>query len=83
MSCHKDGSPYTGGAVRRRFRKITVAAGIGAAWTPRELRHTFVLLTSDHAVPTQRISDLVGHKNTQDHRDGLPSPAQAGDPGRR
>lgn len=63
--CHEDGSPYTPQAVHRRFRKITAAAGIGTDWNPRELRHTFVSIMSDHGVPTQQISDLVGHKNTQ------------------
>lgn len=28
--------------VRREFRKITEAAGLGTGWAPRDLRHTFV-----------------------------------------
>jgi integrase len=63
--CHEDGSPYDDQAVRNRFCKITAAAGIGDDWRPRELRHTFVSILSDHGVPTQKISDLVGHKNTK------------------
>ncbi|HEU5029247.1 MAG TPA: tyrosine-type recombinase/integrase [Spirillospora sp.] len=63
--CHENGAPYSSGQVRLRFRKILEAAGIdGEAWCPRELRHTFVSLMSDHGVPIERISDLVGHKNT-------------------
>ena len=30
--------------VRRQFRAITEAAGLGRTWVPRELRHTFVSL---------------------------------------
>ncbi|MFB4314767.1 tyrosine recombinase XerC [Actinomadura sp. 21ATH] len=64
--CHEDGAPYTAGHVRLRFRRVLDAAGInGEEWTPRELRHTFVSLMSDHGVPIERISDLVGHKNTK------------------
>ena len=39
--------------------------GIDAdAWTPRELRHSFVSLLSDSGVPIEEISRLVGHKST-------------------
>lgn len=65
MFCHEDGSPYNAKAVRYRFRKIAKAAGIGEDWRPRELRHTFVSILSDHGVTTQKISDLVGHKDTK------------------
>jgi len=47
--------------VRRSFRRICAAAGIGEAWSPRELRHTFVSIMSDSGMPTERIADLVGH----------------------
>jgi integrase len=33
-------------------------------WTPRELRHSFVSLLSDHGVPIEQIADLVGHRGT-------------------
>lgn len=63
--CDELGAPYSDHQVRRRFRKILNAAGLnGAEWTPRELRHTFVSLMSDHGVPVEKISVLVGHKNT-------------------
>ena len=35
-----------------------------AAWTPRELRHSFVSLLSDADVPIEQISRLVGHSGT-------------------
>lgn len=34
-------------------------------WCPRELRHTFVSLMSDHDVPIEKISILVGHASTK------------------
>jgi integrase len=40
------GTPLDVHNVRRQFRVITEAAGLGKAWVPRELRHTFVSLLS-------------------------------------
>ena len=37
--------------VRRGFRAIVKASGIGGSWTPRELRHSFVSLMSEKGVP--------------------------------
>jgi integrase len=50
--------------VRREFRKITEAAGLGKNWAPRELRHTFVSLLSSSGMPLEDIAVLVGHKGT-------------------
>lgn len=51
--------------VRRSFRKVVDAAGLDPnAWTPRELRHSFVSLLSDAGVPIEQISRLVGHSGT-------------------
>ncbi|WP_267461540.1 tyrosine-type recombinase/integrase [Pseudonocardia abyssalis] len=48
--------------VRRGFRRVASAAGLdAAAWTPRELRHSFVSLLSDEGVPIEQIARLVGH----------------------
>ena len=47
--------------VRRSFRRICKAAKIGDGWTPRDLRHSFVSIMSDHGVPIEQIADLVGH----------------------
>ncbi|WP_242900661.1 tyrosine-type recombinase/integrase [Actinomadura terrae] len=63
--CHENGAPYDAPRVRRQFRRVLRAAGLDASeWTPRELRHTFVSIMSDHGVPIEKISDLVGHANT-------------------
>jgi len=62
--CTRNGKPLAAGNVRRAFRSITMAAGIGEDWTPRELRHTFVSIMSDNDVPIETIADLVGHRTT-------------------
>ena len=58
------GTPLDRHNVRREFRKVTAAAGLGTDWVPRELRHTFVSLLSSDGMPLEDIADLVGHKGT-------------------
>lgn len=58
------GTPLDDHNVRRTFRKITEAAGLGTTWVPRELRHTFVSLLSAHGVPVEAIALLAGHNQT-------------------
>ena len=58
------GSPLDDHNVRRQFRVITEAAGLGKTWVPRELRHTFVSLLSAHGVPVEAIALLAGHNQT-------------------
>ena len=41
------------------------AADIGANWTPRELRHSFVSLMSSSGVPVEEIARLAGHANSR------------------
>ncbi|MFI9843822.1 tyrosine recombinase XerC [Nonomuraea sp. NPDC051941] len=62
--CTSVGTQLDASNVRRTFRKITKQAGIGTAWTPRELRHSFVSIMSDQGVPIETIADLVGHAGT-------------------
>jgi integrase len=62
--CRGDGAPLDRWHVRKDFQKITSAAGFGGAWTPRELRHSFVSILSAHDVRLEDISDLVGHSST-------------------
>ena len=70
--------------MRRAFRKVLAGTSLDAAqWTPRELRHSFVSLLDDANVPIEKISRLVGHAGTTDHRDCLPVPDPACDPRRR
>jgi site-specific recombinase XerD len=59
------GSPLDAANVRRAFRRVAATAGLDpAAWTPRELRHSFVSLLSSTGVSIEDISHLVGHANT-------------------
>jgi integrase len=60
----------TGGAldaanVRRMFRAVCRAAGIGDGWTPRELRHSFVSVMSQAGMATEEIARLVGHSSSR------------------
>jgi len=58
------GTPLDDHNVRRQFRVISEAAGLGTTWVPRELRHTFVSLLSAHGVPVEAIALLAGHNQT-------------------
>jgi integrase len=62
--CTSIGTPLDAANVRRSFRRITKAAGLGTNWTPRELRHSFVSIMSDNGVTIEQIADLVGHRTT-------------------
>jgi site-specific recombinase XerD len=60
------GSPFDAANVRRAFRRVAAPAGLDAeAWTPRELRHSFVSLLSSTGLAIEDISHLVGHANTR------------------
>jgi len=51
--------------VRRAFRAVAKRAKLNEKdWIPRELRHSFVSLLSDHGVSLEQIADLVGHSGT-------------------
>lgn len=58
------GTPPDASHVRRAFRKICLAAGIGENWSLRQLRHTFVSIMSERGVPVEEIATLVGHSVT-------------------
>lgn len=58
------GTPLDASNVRREFRRITKAAGLGVGWAPRDLRHTFVSLMSADGVPIEEIARLAGHNKT-------------------
>lgn len=57
------GVPLDAANVRRDFRAIVKKAGLEPEWTPRELRHSFVSLLSDHGIPLERFAMLVGHSS--------------------
>jgi integrase len=58
------GTPLDRSHVRRSLRLISRNAGIGEAWAPRDLRHTFVSIMSAHGdVPIEEIARLAGHSD--------------------
>ncbi len=59
------GAALDAGNVRKMFKRICTAAGIGDGWTPRELRTTFVSLMSHQGVSIEEIARLVGHATTR------------------
>ena len=58
------GAPKWPQDVRSHFQTLCGRAGIGAGWTPREQRHTFVSVLSDSGVDIEQIADAVGHVNS-------------------
>ncbi|ELS55211.1 tyrosine-type recombinase/integrase [Streptomyces viridochromogenes] len=59
----RSGEPLDAANVRRDFKAIVKKAGLKPEWTPRELRHSFVSLLSDHGIPLERIALLAGHSS--------------------
>jgi integrase len=53
--------------IRREFRLICKAAGLGTDWVPRELRHTFVSIMSQGGVPPRsyRHPSAIATSETQ------------------
>ena len=63
---HDHGGHRAGrGNVRRQFKAICRAAGIGEDWAPRELRTSFVSLLSASGVPVEEIARLAGHSSSR------------------
>ena len=59
------GRPRDAANVRRAFRRVAAVERLdAAAWTPRELRHSFVSLLSSTGLSIEEIAHLVGHANT-------------------
>lgn len=61
----RTGAAVDAANVRREFRAVCRAAGIGGNWTPRELRHSFVSLISSTGVPVEEIARLAGHASSR------------------
>jgi len=59
------GTPLDSHNVRRDFRKVCQAAGIGKRWVPKELRTSFVSMMSHRGVPVEEIARLAGHSSTR------------------
>jgi integrase len=59
------GTPLESHNLRRDFRKVARAAGIGDRWVPKELRTSFVSMMSHQGVPVEEISRLAGHSSSR------------------
>jgi integrase len=59
------GTPYESHNLRRDFRKVTAAAGLGSRWVPKELRTSFVSMMSYQGVPVKEIARLAGHASSR------------------
>jgi integrase len=59
------GTPFESHNLRREFRKVTAAAGLGSRWVPKELRTSFVSMMSYHGVPVEEIARLAGHASSR------------------
>ena len=59
------GTPFESHNLRREFRKVTAAAGLGSRWVPNELRTSFVSMMSYHGVPVEEIARLAGHASSR------------------
>ena len=59
------GTPLDSHNVRRDFRKVCRAAGIGDRWVTKELRTSFVSMMSHRGVPVEEIARLAGHSSSR------------------
>jgi hypothetical protein len=59
------GTAYESHNLRRDFRKVTAAAGLGSRWVPKELRTSFVSMMSYQGVPVAEIARLAGHASSR------------------
>ena len=58
------GWPRNPQTVRREFKNLCSAAGIGPAWQLREMRHSYVSILSDSGVDIEAIAASAGHINS-------------------
>jgi hypothetical protein len=59
------GTPFESHNLRREFRKVTAAAGLGSRWVPKELRTSFVSMMSYRGVPVEEIARVAGHASSR------------------
>jgi integrase len=65
MFATRSGGELDAANVRREFRRLCQAAGVGPGWTPRELRHTGISLLSLGGLPVEEIARIAGHSSTR------------------
>jgi integrase len=57
------GRPMSRQRMNVRFKEVLGAAELGTDWQPRETRHSFVSIASDHGASIADIADAAGHVN--------------------
>jgi integrase len=58
------GRPMSRQRLNLAFKDVLEAAGLGRDWQPRETRHSFVSIASDHGVAIEDVADAAGHVNS-------------------
>ncbi|WP_197677249.1 tyrosine-type recombinase/integrase [Friedmanniella luteola] len=62
LTTRSTGGPVDAADVRRALLRVVAKTGLDApAWTPRELRHSFVSLLPSPGMSIEDISHLAGH----------------------
>jgi site-specific recombinase XerC len=54
------GTPFGSHNLRRDFRKVTAAAGLGSRWVPKELRTSFVSMMATRVCRSRRSRGWPG-----------------------
>ncbi len=57
------GRPMSRQRMNVRFKDVLEAAGLGRDWQPRETRHTFISIGSEHGASIEDLADAAGHVN--------------------
>ena len=57
------GRPMSRQRMNIRFKEVLGAAGLGTDWQPRETRHTFISIGSEHGASIEDLADAAGHVN--------------------
>ena len=57
------GRPMSRQRLNLAFKDVLEAAGLCRDWQPRETRHSFVSIASEHGPSTEDLADMAGHVN--------------------
>ena len=57
------GRPMSRQRLNIAFKDVMQAAGLGRDWQPRETRHTFISIGSEHGASIEDLADAAGHVN--------------------
>ena len=57
------GRPMSRQRMNKLFKDVLSTAGLGRDWQPRETRHTFISIASEHGASIEDLADAAGHVN--------------------